>query len=284
MQNMSRSTSRADSEILRAVARKGRNYLNLDEDRAWLKEIVSDPPLQLARMKQRGSLAPVAKGRYVVLPYGSSNARQAAPLGLLLAAAFSGREDYFLGYLSAIVDHHLADEPGKTIFIGVFSPDAPKIKQLGGRRVQMTRILSEKKRMGIERVRASGRAFYRRSDLERTLLDTLDRPKLCGDPEIWVRAWSRAFMESRVDVPKLVDYAEQWGGSVAARCAFWLRDLGQPREARLLMQSIGGPLTGRRLLDASKSFGEGDWQRDRETGLVVNIPDRVIGGWLAYEK
>lgn len=281
---MNRSASATDSQILRSLARKGRNFVSLDEDRRWLEEIVSDPRLQLGRMKRRGSLASVAKGRYVVLPPGSSDARQAAPLGTLLAAAFAGRDDYYLGYLSAIVDHRLTDEHSKTVYVAVFNRDLPRLEQLAGSPVHMTRILSEKKRFGTERVRARGKVFYHRSDLERTLLDTLDRPALCRGPETWVRAWSRAFREERVDVARLADYGERWGGSVGARCAFWLRNLGEPRAERRLLQAIGAPLTGRRLLDPSNSFGDGPWPRDRETGLIINIPERALGGWLSYEK
>jgi predicted transcriptional regulator of viral defense system len=281
---MKRSVSTTDAKILAAIARRGKGFVSLDEDRDWLREIVDDPRQQLARMRERGSLAQVAAGRYVVLPPGASNARQAAPSGVLLAAAFAGRDDsYYLGFLSAIVDHRLTDEHSKTIFVAVLDANLPRIRELGDMPVRMTRVTSDRKWFGIERVRASGRAFYRRSDLERTLLDTLDRPRLCGGPETWVRAWSRAFREDRIDVLKLVDHAERWGGSVALRCAFWLRDLGHAREARRLLRAVGAPLAGRRLLDAGRSFGN-DGERDRETGLVVNMPEDVVSGWLAYEK
>lgn len=278
------SASTADSRVLRAIARKGRTYVSLEEDRDWLEDLVGDPAQQLARMKKRGSLASVAHGRYVVLPPGVTNAGQAVPTMLLLAAAFAGRNDYYLGYLSALVEHRLTDEQADAFYVAVFSRDLPSISMVAGRPLRMTRILSTKKRFGIERIRAQGRAFYFRSDLERTLLDTLDRPKFCGQPDTWVRSWDRAFAQDRVDVSKLIDYASAWGGSVAARCAFWLRELGRTRESRLLLKSINAPLTGRRELDSSRSFGDGDWHRDRETGLIMNIPEHAITGWLEYGK
>lgn len=280
---MSQAISPIDFRILQALDERGRAFIDLKEDRNWLLEIVSDPPNQLARMKKRGTLASVAAGRYVALPPGRPDDPAELPLGVLLAAAFAGRQDYYLGYLSALIEHRLIDEHSLDIYLAVFGT-LPRIKELAGRPVHMTRLDSRRKQFGRERVRAIGRTFYFRSDLERTLLDTLDRPGLCGTPETWVRAWSRALRSDDLDRARLVEHAEDWGGTVAGRCAFWLRELGDVRLARRLLRSIGAPLTGPRLLDSARSFGDANWKRDRETGLIVNMPPTALDGWLSYGK
>jgi predicted transcriptional regulator of viral defense system len=280
---MASSVSPIDSRILQALDERGRAFIDLNQDRDWLREIASDPPLQLARMKKRGILESVAAGRYVALPPGQMSNAAELPLGVLLAAAFAGREDYYLGYLSALIDHSLTDEHSLDVHVAVFGTP-PNIEDLAGRPLHMTSIASSRKQFGRERVRAIGRTFYFRSDFERTLLDTLDRPALCGSPETSVRAWSRAFGSRNFDRAKLVEYAEGWEGTVAARCAFWVRELGDIRLARRLLRSIGAPLSGPRLLDAARSFGDGTWKRDRETGLIVNIPAATLDGWLSYDR
>lgn len=280
---MSQAVSPIDFRILQALDERGRTFIDLKQDRDWLLEIAPDPPLQLSRMKKRGTLASVAAGRYVALPPGRPNDPAELPLGVLLAAAFAGRQDYYLGYLSALIEHRLTDAHSLDIYVAVFGT-LPRIKELGGRPMHMTRIDSSRKHFGQERVRAIGRTFYFRSNLERTLLDTLDRPALCDSPETWVRAWSRAFKSHDLDRAQLVEYAEAWGGTVAARCAFWLRELGDVRLARRLLRSIGAPLTGPRLLESARSFGDQDWKRDRETGLIINIPPTALAGWLSYTK
>jgi predicted transcriptional regulator of viral defense system len=280
---MSRAVSPTDFRVLQALDERGRTFLDLKQDREWLLEIVPNPALQLARMKQRGTLAPVAAGRYVVLSPGQIDNPAELPLGVLLAAAFAGRDDYYLGYLSALIEHRLTDEHSLGIYLAVFGVP-PRIKELAGRPMHMTRLGTRRKHFGRERVRAIGRTFYFRSDLSRTLLDTLDRPALCGEPETWVRAWSRALRSEELDRPQLLEYAEEWGGTVAARCAFWLRELGEIHLARRLLRSIDAPLTGPRLLDSSRSFGEEDWKRDRETGLLVNIPSTALEGWVSYDS
>ena len=280
---MSQTVSLTDSRILEELSDRGRTFLDLKLDRAWLSALTTDPVKQVAGMRKRGTLLPVGSGRYVALTPGELSDPSELPVGVLLAAAFAGREDWYLGYLSALIEHRLVDEHANELYVAVFGVP-PRLKKLAGRPVHLTRLKSARKQFGQERVRAVGRTFYFRSDLERTLLDTLDRPGLCGAPETWARAWSRAFSSETLDRHRLVDYALEVGGTLAARCAFWMREAGDIRDSRLILRSIGAPLTGPRLLDSAQSFGEGEWRRDRDTGLVVNMPMRAIDGWLAYGK
>jgi predicted transcriptional regulator of viral defense system len=280
---MSRSTAATDSAILRIAARKGISTITLPADEGWLSQIVPLPAAHLSRMRQRGSLDRVGQGRYVILPAGASNAGQLSSLPLLLAAALP-EERYYLGYLSALQSHALTDEDADAIYVAIRGAALPRLSELGGRPVKMHRITVERKWFGAARERAQGRTFYYRSDLERTLIDTLDQPRLCGAPDIWVRAWERAFREDRVDVTQLLDYATRMGASVTARAGFWLREIGRVREARIAFRAAGAPLKGVRLLDSSAAFGDSRWKRDRESGLIVNIPERAITGWLEYGK
>ena len=90
--------------------------------------------------------------------------------------------------------------------------------------------------------------------------------------------------EERADSARLTDYAEQRSDVVQARLAFWLRETGQVRQARRVLRALGKPPTGRVFLDASRAFGDRSWRRDRETGLIVNLPERTLDGWLEYGK
>jgi len=177
----------------------------------------------------------------------------------------------------------LTDIDPEDVYIGVRGARLPAVQQLGSRRVIVVQHTREDDWRGVERER-DGRVFTHHSDIERTLLDTLDQPKRCGPPEVWVRAWERAMREQRADPVRLTDHAEQRSAAVQARLAFWLRETGHVRQARRVMRALAGPLTGRTLLDASRTFGDGPWRRERETGPVVNLPERAIDGWLEYGK
>ncbi len=287
MKTLTRSVPSADAALLHAIAQHGRAFVRLPEDSAWLRAAAGDDrvPLErrLAEMTRRGSLASVGRRRWVVLPAGASSLEQAAPLNTLLAAKLDGRVDWYLGYLSALADHGLTDIDPDDVYVGTRGLQLPTEQRLGARRLIVVHHRRDDDWRGVERQR-EGRVFTYRSDVERTLLDTLDQPRRCGPPEVWVRAWERAVREERADPVRLTDYAEQRSGAVQARLAYWLRETGQVRQARRVMRALGGPLTGRTMLDASRAFGDGPWRRDRETGVVVNLPDHAIDGWLDYGK
>lgn len=289
MKTQSRSVPIIDAALLHATAQRGRVFLRLPDDEPWLSASAraagDTAPLErrLNTMVRRGSLASVGKHRWVVLPPGASTIEQAAPLKTLLAAKLDGRADWYLGYLSALADHALTDIDAEDVYVGVRGARLPTEQRLGSRRLIVVQHTRQDDWRGVERER-DGRVFTFRSDVERTLLDTLDQPKRCGPPEVWVRAWERAMREERADPVRLTDYAEQRSAAVQARLAFWLRETGHVRQVRRVMRALGGPLTGRTLLDASRAFNEGPWRRDRETGVVVNLPERAIDGWLEYGK
>jgi len=255
MKALTRSVPSADAALLHAIAQHGRAFVRLPDDCAWLRAAAGDDRVpferRLAEMTRRGSLASVGRQRWVVLPAGASSL-EAAPLKTLLAAKLDGRVDWYLGYLSALADHALTDIDPDDVYVGTRGLQLPTEQQLGTRRLIIVHHRREDDWRGVERQR-EGRVFTYRSDIERTLLDTLDQPRRCGPPEVWVRAWERAMR-------------------------------GHVRQARRVIRALGGPLTGRTMLDASRAFGDGSWRRDRETGVVVNLPDRAIDGWLEYGK
>lgn len=287
MPTLTRSVPAEDARVLHEAAQRGQLYLRWPEDRHWLERIdgIGDPQKRLWGMGDRGSLARIARGRWLILPPGASTVEHAAPPKVLLAALFDGRADWYLGYLSALVDHRLTDIDSETLYVGVRGAQIASRQRIGHRPVRVVQHARPDSWRGVERERAQGRVFSYRSDVERTLLDTLDQPRHCGPAEVWVRAWERAMREERVDLRRLVDYAEERSEVVQARLAFWLRETGHPRDSRRVIRGLGGPLSGSRLLDAAKNFGpEQRWPRDRETGLVINMPQRTVDGWLEYGK
>lgn len=285
---VTRSVTAEDARVLHEAAQRGKLFLRWPEDRSWLERIedIGDPQRRLWGMGARGSLKMLSRGRWLILPPGASTVEQAAPVKVLLAAFFDGRADWYLGYLSALIDHNLTDIDSETLYVGIRGTTMASSKQRIGRRpIRVVHHTREDTWAGVERERAQGRVFSYRSDVERTLLDTLEQPRRCGPAEVWVRAWERAMREERVDLRRLTDYAEDRSEVVQARLAFWLRETGHPRDSRRIMRGLGGPLSGSRLLDPAKNFECQDrWPRDRETGMVINMPQDTVDGWLEYGK
>ena len=259
----SRTISEVDRAVLDALARRGQSYVRIPEDLGLLQKALpphESPRRRLSDMAAREQLARLWRGTYVVLPSGARSLAQAADHHLLISATFEGRAAYYFGFLSAISDHGLTDESVTELHVALGEGRSFDLKRLGARPC-LTRMpfdarpedSGEPSRavegreplrgwLGVERLRIRGRMFYVRSGLERTLIDALDRPELSGRPEIWVRAWERAFREKEVDLALLLDLARRRTRAVAARAALLLRELGHVRESRLLVgvRSQGG--------------------------------------------
>jgi predicted transcriptional regulator of viral defense system len=232
-------------------------------------------------MASKGILFPIGSGSYAVAPDGARFIEQAVPFELALHARLSSFTEYYVSYMTAIIEHGLTDLDSENVYVAVRG-SARKL-EVAGRRVVATQITSERKWFGFERVQVDRQGHYFRADLERTLVDCLDRPRLCGAPEITVRAWERAFRQERIDLDRLTDYAIRLGRSATRRTAFWLAQLGQHDTVERLI-THAGVLRAPVLLDSSQFYGDGDWWADRDFGVVVNVPEHAFHGWIAYAK
>ena len=113
--------------MLREAALRGSVYVHWPNDRPWLEQIegIGDPLRRLQGMKKRGSLAPIARGRWIKTPPGASTVSQAAPPPILLAALLDGRAEWYLGFLSALIHHGLTDIDSETLCTSPFAVAAP---------------------------------------------------------------------------------------------------------------------------------------------------------------
>ena len=252
-------------------------WLDLHRDAEWLsREVGTDYiPQVLSRMARKGSLFAMGGGRYVVAGPGTIDPSQAVTFAVALDIVMGGRP-YYLAYAAAMADHGLIDESVDPIV-------AVHARAFGGtdslrvvdRTVHLVRISSERRWFGRERV-VEGRAGYWRSDLERTLLDAVDRPDMSGGLDLSARAWERAVREQRVDLDRLVGYALSLGQTPALRAAFFGRAAGLGEVADRILAQVPRTRSSAARVDPTRSFGEGDWRRDRETGLIVNVPEIAL--------
>lgn len=282
------SISRRERAFLAAKQRRReqRVLLRSESDRELLAEYSADPYRMVHRMAAKGLLIPVASGSYLIAPpSGARTLQQTTSIQLALDARLSPHGEYFISYFTGLIEHRLTDLDSRTLYVAFRGGNLRHV-EVAGRPVRLTRIKAERKWFGSETlVTREGRRgpSYHRAKLERVLLDTLDRPKLCGSPEIVVRAWERAIREREPDFSWLAENAPRMGYSVVRRLGFWLEQLGEGRRAEPLRRNLGDrsvPV----LLDSAKHYGEDDWPVNREWGIAVNVPRHAYAGWLSYGK
>lgn len=274
------------SRALAEVARRRRRTIRLPEDLAWVDEITPASRRLLSRMAKRGLLYRVGEDRYVIAPAGTSSLNQAAAPELLVDLVL-GRHPYYIGFLSALIAHRLTDLHSEAMYAAVprgvrlrgEMPLALKVAQLGPKAWPAA---DEE----IERFRAleGTKEFARRSGVERTLVDCLLRPDLCGGFETATLAWARAQRRADVLWDRVAQIARRTGDSASRRTAFMLDLVGLEQVVELHF----GDLEGRRAsipLDRSNAFGltRPDLARDRRTGILLNVPHDHLRGWVTGE-
>ncbi len=282
-----RAISRADSRVLSALAQRGQWSVHLPDDETWLSKIegVGDNlRRRLTEMTQRGSLAHLATNLWVVLPDGARSPANTYSSEMLLSAVMEAQgQQWYVGCITAMAQLQLTDDTRNMTVVITRGPKQLRLSEIAGHAIRIVNVRRADSWEGVDRIRLRGRTFTHRSGIERTLLDILEYPRLCGPPELWVRAWERALREQRLMMSMLMDLAETRSHAVQARLAFWLAETGHPREARYVLALSKARLTGRVFLDSSQTYA-GKWSRDPATGLIVNLPHKAIDGWLTYDK
>lgn len=273
-----------DSKVIAEAVRRRRQVLVLKEDEEWLLAFSDRPRRLLRRMSERGALKALGGGRYVITQPGKPHLLQAAPWQVILDGEMHPYGPYYLGFLSALVEHHLTDIESPTIYVAVQrASDITRKLTVTGREVRIRRYTDEKFWFGVEPVRISRSERYYRSDLERTLVDCLHRPAFCGSPEIYILGWARALRSGNIDVEKLCGYSLRLSAAAARRAGFLLSAMGHGEEAKEHLASVHRPPGGSDRFDASLPEAKGA-ERDTDWGLSMNVPRAAIEGFLAYGK
>lgn len=276
------SYSQKEQTVLAALRSRRRSYLSLVADGSWLQEISSRPDLLLRRMTEKQYLRALGGGCYILGP-ALVPQTGGVPGGIMAHARLASLTPYFLSYLTGLQEHGFVAPESGPLFAAVQGRSISRPSLVADKRkIVLTRIVTDRKWFGKERVEAPDWGHYYRADLARTLVDCLDRPRISGSPELAFTSWQKAFSERRVDPLELVDYAQRLGYSVTRRAGFWLSQLGALSTAIKLHEHRGA--SGVVLLDASKAYGENNWPVDRDWGLIINVPPEELQRWVIGKR
>lgn len=274
--------------MLEHVAAAKRRTVSLPADREWLAEITPHYARLLDRMTARKSLYRVLRGQYVVAPRATDGVDQAAAAELLVDLVLRGQGEYYLGFLSALIAHRLTDLHASTLYAAIRQENPTDLTtvSLAGRELKLVRLSPSRWSSGEnerERVRVQQglKEFVWRSTLERTLVDGLLRPELCGGIETVVTSWGRASEHERVDWTTVWAIAKRIGIATARRAAYLLIRSGHEHvlAGDLPALNVKGAATP---LDRSNGYGmtRAEATRDPQTGVLVNVPLEQLRGWL----
>jgi hypothetical protein len=126
---------------------------------------------------------------------------------------------------------------------------------------------------GFELIEARG-VVVRVTDIERTLIDGLRHPKLCGGLSEVFRAWVRAVEDERASPARLADYAERFGQSILyQRLGFVMETLGLEHQMLDRWKEEEVMRGGSRLLSAEQPYAS---RYDEAWALSLNHPTAIL--------
>lgn len=218
----------------------------------------------------KGWLQRVGRGRYLLNPsgYGPDAVPETDPLRLGSRLV----HPYYFGFATAAELWGLLLQPGRTYYI--VTPRRSEVSLDGPSRFRLVRV-DPRRFFGVATLARRGQSL-RVSDPERTVLDCLDRPELCGGLPGAVQVLARA--KPRLDWDRLSRHLRRLGSrSLALRCGFLLQHVrpSVPTPRSWQERWLPGPQAPWVPLGPPRTYGRRG-KRDRRWRVVRNVPEREL--------
>ncbi len=210
-------------KLVKRLAQKGKRIFTTDEAREIGREIGLNPDTIIDRLydlHKKEMIERLMKGLYSLSP----ELLKGIPIheyeiGLALA------DSSCIAYLSAYSYHKLTDQISSMVY--VMALDDPKktfsknLYRIRGIRYRIVRVKSEYF-FGVEKGWV-GQTYLSVTDLERTLVAGLIKPKYCGGFREVLDAYAQAI--DRIDIPKIISYAQKISDAACKRLGWVLEQL-----------------------------------------------------------
>lgn len=266
-----RSLSKREADLILALEWEKTSFVSLKDIKRRLH--CSDVYARYVAhvLRKKGWLYPLGKGHYQLI--GAERGPKGVPeMNPYFIVRFFPKE-YFLAYRWACEHHGLSTQVPTVIPVAVRHPKSPM--EFKNVRFEFI-VLTRKRFFGFEEVSVQGQKV-RVSDLERTLLDSFDRPDLVGGIEVAAQAMFHAWKKNP-DQIKLIAYLKRMGDSGLSRRIGYLAEVLKLRfsdklAAYLRSQVKKDPV----YLGSPKRWGSaGD--RDPRWNLIVNVQREELLG------
>lgn len=228
-----------------------------DTDKIYLSRVLSG-------MVKKGMLIKLNRNLYHIVPT-SLDAKSYIPDWHLVAKYLMQGKEYYIAYFSAMQIHGLITQPGLKEIIVTNLQIKPSIKNIQG--IEFQFVFHTKKRFfGFNNTWISQHEKVMVSDLEKTIVDAVSRPHLCGGlTEIGKAVYET---KAKVDHQKLLDYFIRNKSQAAKKRYLFLTDLLEidwTSHHEGLLKDLG---TSYPLLDTT---GPDQGRKDSKFGLKINV-------------
>ncbi len=196
--------------FINELQNQGKTIFSLNEACAISDRTRTDLTKFLSDLVKRGVLAKIKSGVYLILQMGQENTQLSN--WPIIARVLLGEKNYFISYYSAMRLHGMTTHP--LIDVYITTPNRIKTKKVHN--ISYHFIYSKIEHFwGGSSSWATKQSQVEVSDIERTILDGLHRPNLCGGIKEVVRGiWSK---QREINWKKLVQYATKFHTKAAIK-------------------------------------------------------------------
>ena len=241
------SLSDAEASLLTTLAANGKQIFVTKDGYDMLGEGKPTRDV-LARLVNKGWLERIERGKYLIVPLEAGPDRTWTEDAHVIAGHLVSPA--MVSHWSALDYWNLTGQIPRITYVQTTARKESRSPRVLGMRFRIVRVKA-RKFFGAHRYRA-GEYQIEVTNLEKTIVDCLDRPDLCGG----VRQVGRALLEGDGDFDwnRATRYLRRFGsGAVVKRLGFLVETLAltQPPEPRLLDEWLGLLTAGISKLDPS---------------------------------
>jgi len=230
-----------------ALIRKGLTVAKADDlasaisiSKQWAKNILSSLAKQEAASR-------IGRGKYAIIPADVLYGRKSFVADpLIVVNELMKNKEYYVAYQSAAHIHGIAEQLPFTTTVAV--PKQKRPVKLGNTKIEFV-TLKKSRFFGIKEVNYSN-TFLKVSDLEKTVIDCIDRQDLCGGIGGAAETLSNAIATGKLDQARLLAYAKKFRShALAQRLGFLLEQLFETSKGQVdpkilgSLERLAGPFT-----------------------------------------
>jgi len=213
-----RTLGQNEARLLADLASQDKDIFTAEDARRASGSSAAAVDQLLAKLVKKRWLIRLSRGTYLIVPLSAGEGAEYSEDWFRVAKHLVEPAPYYLSHYSALEIHEMTSHPVLTVYIS--TPVRRKQKSVAGAEYRFV-YAKPTDMWGVEDAWATPSQRVRVSDLERTIIDCLDRPELCGGvAEVAAGLWLK---RRAISFSRLGDYVIRRGRkSVAKRLGFLL--------------------------------------------------------------
>lgn len=202
---ISRSLGPTSGYLLSTLAEQGQKIFTAQEAQMVLGTAPGATAFLLHDLVRKGWLRRLERGKYLILPLEAGMSGRYTEHEFIIAASLI--TPYYIGYWTALNHYGYTEQFSTTIFVATTRRKSSV--RIGGVTYKFVN-LAQPKFFGWREESLEGYPFTI-SDREKTTLDCLDRPDLCGGIVEAVKGLWYGFQQNELDPEQITSYIERMG-------------------------------------------------------------------------